>query len=197
VINFWMAMLMERDAHLVASDNSPLKRRSLFHNTFFVSKLSENGYTYTNVRRWTLERTLKAKCGVKNIFELDKIVMPVNVGGMHWCLAVIYIQEKKIQYYDSMSGSGMSTLKILKRYLVEEKDNKMKEKLDPAEWTLVPTENGTPQQNNGCDCGVFTCMFADYLGAGEALNFSQADMPHFRYRVGARILEGSAEKLVE
>ena len=79
----------------------------------------------------------------------------------------------------------------------ERKGSKMKKKLAPGEWTLVPTEKDTPQQTNGCDCGVFTCMFADYLGAGEALNFSQADMPHFRYRVGARILEGSAEKLVE
>jgi len=170
VINFWFAMLAERDAQLAKP------KRSLFHNTFFVAKLAENGYNYRNVRRWTREKTLMEKCGVKNIMELDKIFMPVHVDGTHWCLAVIFIQEKKIQYYDSMAGTGMATLTRLKRYLVEDTRDKLNLQLNESEWTLVPTQGNTPLQNNGCDCGVFTCMFADYISTNQPLTFSQSNI---------------------
>lgn len=31
----------------------------------------------------------------------------------HWCLAVIFMTEKRIQYYDSMNGSGEACIKTL------------------------------------------------------------------------------------
>ena len=39
------------------------------------------------------------KCGVEDISELSRIVIPVNVSGQHWCLAVIDIAQKQVQYY--------------------------------------------------------------------------------------------------
>ena len=53
--------------------------------------------------------------------------MPVHVGQMHWCLAVIFVQEKKIQYYDSMAGSGRGLLDNLLKYLVDEAKHKKNE----------------------------------------------------------------------
>lgn len=44
-----------------------------------------------------------------------QVFFPVNLGNTHWCLAVIFMQEKKIQYYDSMSGAGTRFLQGLKR----------------------------------------------------------------------------------
>lgn len=44
-----------------------------------------------------------------------QIFFPVNLGNMHWCLAVVYMQEKKIQYYDSMNGAGTRFLQGLKK----------------------------------------------------------------------------------
>lgn len=40
---------------------------------------------------------------------------PVNIDNTHWCLAVVHMQAKKIQYFDSMSGSGDMYLQGLKR----------------------------------------------------------------------------------
>lgn len=40
-----------------------------------------------------------------------------------------------------------------------------------------------PEQYNGNDCGVFTLMYAEHLGRGGDLNFSQADMPDLRVKV--------------
>lgn len=57
-----------------------------------------------------------------------------------------------------------------------------------------------PQQNNGYDCGVFACQFAECLsradgGAGEeerdVFNFTQADMPFLRKRLVVDILNKS------
>ena len=34
------------------------------------------------------------------MFEQDKVIMPANVGKVHWCCAVVYVQQRRIQYYD-------------------------------------------------------------------------------------------------
>ena len=42
----------------------------------------------------------------------------------------------------------------------------------------------TPQQENGYDCGVFTCQFMEAISRGEEnFNFSQQDMPYLRRRM--------------
>ena len=56
-------------------------------------------YDYNDVRRWT-----------KNIdiFEYDKIFIPINISNGHWTLAVISMQLLEIKYYDSLNGNGMN-----------------------------------------------------------------------------------------
>ena len=45
--------------------------KNWFANTYFYSKLTEDGlYTYRNVQRWTKEI---------NIFDCDKMIIPINV----------------------------------------------------------------------------------------------------------------------
>ena len=53
------------------------------------------------------------------------------------------------------------------RYLVDEAMNKKKVELDIDEWTVLPRPDDLPWQMNGCDCGVFTCMFADFVMEDE------------------------------
>jgi sentrin-specific protease 1 len=112
---------------------------------------------------------------------------------MHWCLAVIFVKEKKIQYYDSMSGSGRQILNNLLEYLKDEHLKKKETPLDHSEWTLVTSTSDTPQQHNGCDCGVFSCIAADHIANGEGLTYDQSDMPYFRQRIAARIRQGKLE----
>lgn len=100
----------------------------------------------------------------------------------HWCMAVIYMAEKRIQYYDSLNGRGTQVLNILMRYvrngdpyytytlvthiryLQDESENKKKEPFNKEGWKLVESSvETTPQQDNGSDCGVFSCMAADYI----------------------------------
>ena len=51
VINFYFQMMSDRDEALVNAGVLP--KRSHFFNSFFVTKVSENGYNFVNVRRWT------------------------------------------------------------------------------------------------------------------------------------------------
>ncbi|RQM14384.1 hypothetical protein DD237_005077 [Peronospora effusa] len=152
VINFYFQMMSDRDEALVKA--GILQKRSHFFNSFFYTKVSENGYNFTNVRRWTRKIDL---------FAMDKIFVPVNVGNMHWCMAAIFMTEKRIQYYDSMHGSGATCIKVLMRYLNDESEHKKKTKFNDQGWELVTTTPDTPLQMNGSDCGVFSCLFADYL----------------------------------
>ena len=55
-------------------------------------------------------------------------------------------------------------MKALAAYLEEEHRDKNNHKdepqLDTSDWSKVFAKN-IPQQNNGSDCGMFTCNFAE------------------------------------
>ena len=55
----------------------------------------------------------------------------------------------------------------LLRYLVDEAQHKKKQVLDVSEWTILPSDPATPQQQNGSDCGVFTSTCADFISQGK------------------------------
>ena len=43
-------------------------------------------------------------------------------------------------------------------------------------------------KNNGSDCGVFTCKFADFVSRQTPFVFAQGDIPYFRKRLAYEIL---------
>jgi sentrin-specific protease 1 len=188
IINAWAELLRIRDAGCTVQGH----RRSLFMNSFFLPHLLQGGaYTYKNVEQWTTETKLVKNCGsaARTIFDLDKVVIPVNVGGMHWSLAVIYIQGKKIQFYDSLGHSGDITLQVLQKYVVDELASKLggpehqeppQERPDPSTYSLVPTEEDSPRQGNGSDCGPFTCLTAECVAADRGLDAVEGEVPKFR-----------------
>jgi Ulp1 family protease len=180
VINFYRELLQEREINAMTRENRT--RQVWFTNTFFISKLSENGYTYRNVRRWT-------KRAKVDIFSLRLMLIPMNVGGSHWTCAGINFHEKTITYYDSMGGGGRNVLQILLRYLKDEHENKKKSPLpDPEDYKLISLGRSIPQQQNCSDCGVFMSQFLNYLSSNDAFNFSQSHMPNFRMKMCLEIL---------
>jgi hypothetical protein len=46
-----------------------------------------------------------------------------------------------------------------------------------------------PRQQNGFDCGVFALQCAEYEGRGAPYKFSQDDMPYYRMRIVADLLQ--------
>jgi len=186
VINFYCKLLEERSKQIKDSN------KCWFPNSFFWPKLSgdqNKNYSYKDVRRWTV----KAKI---DIFALDYVIFPMNICESHWALGAIDFKAKGFRYFDSMfCRPHKNFAPFLRQYLQDEHKGKKggKELEGAEEWDLIIPDTPLPQQNNGYDCGVFTCMFADFFCNGRALTFDQEDMPDLRLRVCARVVRGSED----
>ena len=158
IVNHFYLMLAKRDEELCSKTYN--KSRSHFFKSFFITNLLNEGsatndgeYEYQNVKR------LSRKAPGKDIFDLDKILVPINTGNLHWISAVIFMQQKRIEIFDSLPELGIDGglyVEALFRYLKDEHMDKKKTPLpDIKKWKLVPKRE-TPRQHNGDDCGVFT-----------------------------------------
>ena len=130
----------------------PGRRRSHFFNSFFVQTMFDEKnrnrklmgrYNYKSVKSWS------EKVPGKDIFNLKYIFCPINHNNEHWMVAVIFMEDKRIQYYDSMGGTGWAKLEGLLQYVTDEYRAKNGKEMDAMEWGLVPCKMDTPQQENG------------------------------------------------
>ncbi|NXF69759.1 SENP2 protease, partial [Ciccaba nigrolineata] len=165
IINFYMCLLVER---------SKKKGYPAVHafSTFFYPKLISAGYD--TVRRWTRD---------VDLFKKDLILVPIH-SRRHWTLVVIDIRKKTVKYFDSMGEKKDIICEILFKYLQKESQEKRNLQLTFSEWTLRSMEpHEIPQQENGSDCGVFMCKYADYISRDKPLTFTQNDMAYFRKKM--------------
>lgn len=189
VINFYFSMLQEHNTKNVNNagevQNSDFPKIYTF-STFFFQSLTSNGYNYRNVAKWTKRKKV-------DIFSFDLILIPLHVGGNHWTLGVINIKEKNIKLYDSLNLQNKNFFVYIKRYIADEAKDKKNEIIDLSQWTC--SQNGTPEQGiplqqNGYDCGVFTCMFAKCLTFGRDFDFNQGDIRDIRFKMAYDISKG-------
>uniref|UniRef100_A0A8C3XH24 SUMO specific peptidase 2 n=1 Tax=Cyanoderma ruficeps TaxID=181631 RepID=A0A8C3XH24_9PASS len=165
IMNFYMGLLVER------SKKQGYPSVYAF-STFFYSKLSST--SHKGVKKWTK--------GV-DIFEHDIILVPIHLRS-HWTLLVADLREKTIKYFDSLGQKGDHICKTVLKYLEEESKERRNIELTATEWTLhsMATEE-IPQQNNGSDCGVFVCKFADFISRDKPIIFTAEHMPYFRRKM--------------
>ena len=110
--------------------------------------------------------------------ELDKyfstVIIPVNdkssvtdaIGGSHWSLLVYSAGERSYTHYDSAGGTNESVA----RRVMDAMDlllDPQGERGDPV--FVVPEPGSVPQQDNGCDCGVFLLHFAHNVAANVSV----------------------------
>ncbi|XP_063765253.1 sentrin-specific protease 2 isoform X2 [Eleginops maclovinus] len=169
VMNFYLSLVMERCSREAAG----LKTYSF--SSFFFPKLRGGGGGqaggHTAVRRWT-----KAV----DLFLYDLILVPLHLG-VHWALAVIDLKSRTVNSYDSMGHRHDDICVLLLHYLREEHKVKKGRELDSTKWSVGSLRAAEiPQQQNGSDCGVFACKYADYIAKGSPLTFKQCHMPIFR-----------------
>ncbi|XP_058129218.1 sentrin-specific protease 1-like [Anopheles coustani] len=174
VINFYMELLRER-SELKADQGLP---KLYTMNTFFIPRLLQAGHS--GVRRWTRKVDLLA---------YDMIVAPVHVNGIHWCMSIIDLRQKTIHYYDSMGSPNNAVLNALENYLREESLDKRKAPFDTSGFTKENIRD-CPRQENGSDCGVFSCMFAEFLSREHPITFDQSKMQYFRQKMTVEIVAG-------
>ncbi|KAI6217881.1 Ulp1 protease [Aphelenchoides besseyi] len=164
IINFYLNLIVRR-----GEQNADLPKTYAF-NTFFLSTLQQRGYAA--VKRWTRK---------VDVFSYDVLLVPVHLGN-HWCLAVIDFKAQEISYFDSLGGKNVGCLEALKSYLQEEHRDKKKSEIDLSNWNFE-CKAEIPRQMNGSDCGVFTCVFAEFSSRRYELKFDQRIMPYYRQRM--------------
>ncbi|CAH8391942.1 unnamed protein product [Eruca vesicaria subsp. sativa] len=182
VINVYLELLKERETR------EPKKYlKCHFFNTFFYKKLvSDSGYNYKAVRRWTTQRKLGYA-----LIDCDMIFVPIH-RGVHWTLAVINNRDRKFLYLDSLNGVDSKILNALAKYLGDEAKEKSGKDVDVSSWDMEFVED-LPQQQNGYDCGMFMLKYIDFFSRGLGLYFSQEHMPYFRLRTAKEILRLRAD----
>jgi hypothetical protein len=195
VINNYYKLLQVRD--------QKNDRKSLFFYCFYLTALYLKQYINEERNVYDFDVVLnkfhKEKKNIeklKNVFEMDKIFFPVFKDDNHWSLIVIYVQQKRINYYDSRStrdaGSyGDVLMSIIKMWLFDVANKFDISGFNFADWTCVTTDKKTvPQQDNSNDCGIFCIMFTDYLANNYPLedNVIQKYVAHFRILIAITYL---------
>ena len=178
VINFYFDMLNE-----LGKENRYYK--TYLWNSFFWLKLCGDGkgYNYKAVQRWTSRKKI-------DIFEYDRIIVPMNIGKNHWALGLVDLKDKAVKYYDSLAANTIhkSFSEFILQYLEDEfKDKKRNDECpDFKSFEVLLVE--PPQQRNGFDCGVFTCMNAECLVSGrDWIDFDQSMIPDMRRKIAVQI----------
>ncbi|KAK7433828.1 hypothetical protein VKT23_020544 [Stygiomarasmius scandens] len=190
IINFYGALLLGRSEALKeyntkknATNGIQSRRKTApldihYFNTFFWTKLEKDGYDRSRLAMWTNK---------VDIFSKDVVIIPVNHSNVHWTGAAINFRRKRIESYDSMGMDQTMVYKRLRNYLDAEHRNKKKSPFDFTDW-IDYTLKDTPQQENGYDCGVFTCQFLESLSRGEEnFTFTQEDIPYLRRKMAWEI----------
>ena len=160
VVNFWFRHVLPRFENIL-NESTQGRKRCYFYSTFFLQNLfdeynadvSMRTYNYSKVLRWADQARM-------NPFLLELIFCPYNYTNMHWGLGVIYVQMKKIIWYDSLP------LDSCRRKLVEERlqgllyymNDEWFKHFDSAnfedaifnqdDWTLIICDDA-PRQLNG------------------------------------------------
>ena len=150
IINYFLKNCLAR-CDKMSCAKQPGRKRSHFFNSFFVQTMFDEKnnnpklcgkYNYKNVMREG------SKVPGEDIFNLKYIVIPINIDNWHWTSAVIFMEEKKIQYFDSLGRTDRVKLNGLLQYLKDEYKAKKGGEMDASEWELVPCTRDTPRQKN-------------------------------------------------
>ena len=119
---------------------------------------------------------------------------PINIFNSHWVLVIALMQQKRILYRDALKRKGEQYTAAIMKYLCDEALNKLGLAMTQEEqdlWDVQPFPPlKSPQQQNGFDCGMFVCMYADYMLQDLPEQFGQQDMPMLRRKICYCVLTG-------
>ncbi len=104
VINFFGKVCLNKHDVTLCDCRGGRKRSHTF-NSFFMRRLFDKKcldqnlrgvYNFANVATWS------KKVPGENIFKMRYLLFPININDKHWTLAVVFMKDKCIQYYDSL-----------------------------------------------------------------------------------------------
>jgi sentrin-specific protease 1 len=145
--------------------------------TGWYSSVTKNGIKA--IERWSRRKGIKAE----KLLQCKRIFFPVNPGN-HWSLLVICPDTHTIEYLDSLdvgysqdNRKSARYIKLARQWLEME----LGKQYVAEDWKEVDRRSAI--QNNGSDCGVFTCLngFASALELSNPTNeFGPEQIPYAR-----------------
>ncbi|KAL5739689.1 hypothetical protein ACOSQ2_028869 [Xanthoceras sorbifolium] len=141
--------------------------------------------------------------GSRPWWEIDNLLMPVNVDGYHWVLATVNLVERKVRIYDSLCQETdpsfrkqyVSPLAHLLPSLMyngayfEHKGRQVQ--VTPFACKRLGPDT-VPQQRGAGHCGVFTLVFAEYIIAHrQKFDFNAKQMKALRKKMSIDIFANS------
>ena len=187
IINFYMVMLQRRHDRLV--EQKQRNTKFLFENSFLMATLFPE-----ESKQYSFGETLKRRAIKKDVLNQERIFIPINISNTHWTLLIIFLDEKKLCYYNSLKDGGSKWLNIALTWLkdVSKEIKGADDDFNIEEWKLIESDpTNVPQQHNIFDCGVFTIYCADYISDDLPLTYNQDQMPMNRKRICQAILNCS------
>lgn len=114
-------------------------------------------------------------------------------------LAVFFVEEKVFTLYDSNNVAEQDFAAAASRDQVinnlwcflEADLHAQNSQSIPGAW-VYEHDSHIPQESNGNDCGIFICMFADFISLNLPLEFDSSHMPGMRLRLAQTAIELSA-----
>ena len=125
-----------------------------------------------------------------DIFDLRRIYCPINIKNSHWTLIVVYVEEKRICYYDSTGNSQAERyLNGVRKWIQDVAVELEVQNFDIDSWITEFSPQDLPRQRDSFSCGVFLCAFANLLTDDIRLgNFSEEHLTFFRRKLCLDIL---------
>jgi len=136
-----------------------------------------------------------------DIFKYEICLFPIHINGNHWALATIQHRVKHIGFYCSRGESTTfkeKLLDFLKREHLARKGTSLPQDYRLSDVSGIPLQEPLrkldptldPKQENTWDCGVYTCMYMEYLSRDAPFRFSQRDIINFREQIAWEIISG-------
>ena len=116
----------------------------------------------------------------KNIFKLDKLLIPINKGNMTWMLAMVCIKQVTIKFYHSYTENDTNEytidyerpnrqtdqkyLDLIENYMKDEYKKKHHEL--EGDWSnrhMLEALENEPIQYNKDDSGIIVCATAEHI----------------------------------
>ena len=176
IIDEYMRLVQQRN------ETHPELPKVIACTTFLYTQLKTFGLEEgcRRTRRWIKE----------DLTQKDFVLFPIHHND-HWSLVVAEPKRKVVHYLDSINGSRYRSaapgrIRGYMERLHERKGEQVKYK--------IRIRKDPPLQENGVDCGVFTCLYAERLTRKAGMNFKQADIPQARERMMEELLQGRLQQ---
>jgi hypothetical protein len=174
LINFFMSAYMLRH------------EKCICYNTFFMDDINDHFIR----KKSTKEQLIRHSTSLRNPFEVNKIIIPINWPNTHWTFIGIDFTKKTIEHFDGLNFNSTTSLQVCFEWLqlLAAEQNFT---IHPSEWRLSNYAN-YPTQNDNCSCGVYVIMGSFMFLHGSTLqrnSFScQEDVPYCRLLLAHSII---------